>query len=414
MDKWLAKLALIILIIIGLGYLPFSDAVEVEGLYQVKIPVADQTPKTRWGAVLDGFKEILVRKSGSRQALSTSEVRQAYRKVTAYLQRFQYSTNNLPDNEHPYILQLDFEPRLIDELIQGAGMPIWGSNRPVTILWLATEQNFRREVIKEDLQPDSFSSLIMENAKRRGIPVILPLMDLEDELNVTISDIWGRFNSSVVTASERYAADSVVTGRISQLGENWQAKLSYINQGSEQLLDFSQATPELLMEALTDQLAELLCQKYCVVETVTSHQIRIQVSGVGNFANFKGVQQHLENLSSIRKVEVDKISATNVRFNIALLGDLQSVKDGIALANKLAVEEAPIVDPFKTVLADQPEVIDQQQTPMPLETMSSTEGEAVTNLLADDQSQQTDSQQIDLQPDVVAQEEVILYYRWLE
>lgn len=429
MFKLLAKIAVVTTLIISSVLSLDSMAIEVSGLYQVTVPVNDQTPKTRWGAFLTGFKEVLIRKSGSGRVLTTDEVRQAYRKVTAYVQRFQYASNEDKDAESPFLLQLDFEPRLIDELIQEAGMPIWGSNRPVTILWLAAEKDFQRNIVKQEELRESLSHMIMENAQRRGIPVILPLMDLEDELSVSISDVWGRFNSSIVDASKRYAADSIVTGRISQIGEFWQAKLSYINQDVERQMEFEAESEEALMATLSDQIAENLCQKYCVVQEVVSRMIRMQISGVGNFANFKKVEKYLSDLSSIRKVEVDRIAATNVRFNVALLGDLQSVKDGVALGKYLIEESAPQIDPFdrhkqavqgdimhKDILLQSPVVDDVlSEEKLATQEIENTEGSLQgpdSNLGSlVDPNKQAANQDLNLP---LTPQDVILYYRWVE
>lgn len=419
MEKPLARL-ITIFCLMTLGLVNFNaHAIEVEGLYQVEVPVADQTAKTRWGAVLEGFKEVLIRKSGSRQVISAEESRQAFRKVTAYLQRFQYIPNTDENIQAPFLLKLDFEPRLVDELIQEAGMPIWGSDRPVTILWLAAEENFSRQILKDDAE-NSISALLKSNAKRRGIPIIFPLMDLEDELNVNISDVWGRFNNTVVNASGRYGADSVVTGRLAKIGEVWQVKLSYINQGDEQFLEFDVDSPELLSETLADHVAELLCQKYCVVETLTSHQISVQVSGINNFASFKKVQDYLQGLSSIRKIEVDKISATTVRFGATLLGDLQSVKDGIELGKKLIVETEPSIDPFAKPVAEIDDNFSLEEN-NELQPEGSSLPTEVGEISADNNNDLTNAlgssellNDLDGSPVSDDLQSVVLYYRWVE
>ena len=126
MNKRFAYIAALILLVFLFSANKPLHAVEVEGLYQIELPVSDQSSKQRWIAALEGFKEILVRKSGSRQVLSAYEVKQAFRKVTAYVQRYEYSNNDSADAKQPYTLLLDYAPRLIDELIQESGMPIWG------------------------------------------------------------------------------------------------------------------------------------------------------------------------------------------------------------------------------------------------------------------------------------------------
>ncbi|WP_444994251.1 DUF2066 domain-containing protein [Aliikangiella sp. IMCC44359] len=424
MNRLLGKITSALAIFACLAFCYSSQAVEVEGLYEVHVEVKNQSSSVRWKATLEGFKEVLVRKSGSEQVLSAYEVQQAYSKVTSYLQRYEYASNT-SSKELPFVLYLNFAPRLVDELIQEAGMPIWGSNRPISILWLAIEENFKREIIKQDLQEGSFSDLLTRHTKRRGIPVILPLMDLEDQINVNISDIWGRFNNPIVEASERYQADSIVAGRVTRLGEQWQVKLSYINQGNEKVLSFSESTLEMLVATLSNRLAELLCEKYCVVEAAESHKISLQISNIRNFNHFKRVQHYLENLSSIRKVEVDELVSTVVRFNVSLLGDIQSVKDGIELGKKLIEEPEPNYNLFaRTANQDVAnQNVANQDNRVKTEVSSSEklkenhQGALLENNTATDlENNANDSLSEPIKPTLESDstEPVILYYRWVE
>lgn len=242
------NLALILLLFFGC-FLTTVDAVEVKDLYLVKLPVAEQGKTALRKVSLEGFKEVLVRKSGSSAILQSEEVRRAYRKVTSYLQRFEYARQEDPE-ELSYIISLYFEPRLIDGLIQESKMPLWGSNRPLTIVWLAVEEGFERKIVVENSLDNSSFELLQANGLRRGLPIILPLMDLEDELVVSISDIWGRFPTAIETASERYAADVALYGRINQLGDLWVGKFSYLNQGNENAFDLESESKEALLGEL--------------------------------------------------------------------------------------------------------------------------------------------------------------------
>ena len=55
---------------------------------------------------------------------------------------------------------------------------------------------------------DDFSQL-------RGLPLVMPIMDLTDLSAVTITDVWGRFSQPVAQASARYMAEAVVVIRVS-------------------------------------------------------------------------------------------------------------------------------------------------------------------------------------------------------
>jgi hypothetical protein len=422
MALYLNKLVFLALLVsLTLNNIAYS--IEVEALYSVKVGVNDQTRQSREKATLHAFKEILVRKSGSREILSSYEVEQAYRKVTSYLQRYEYehvdedefNQNDLVTSDKSglgplikYELLLDFEPRLIDELIQSAGMPIWGSNRPLTILWLAVEQNFEREIIKDTAKTGSFSDILGKNAIRRGIPLLLPLMDLEDQLNVNISDIWGRFSLPIANASKRYAADSVLTGRISQQGTMWHAKLTFLTDDSEQPLELSAASSDNLIEIIADNIAELLCEKYCVVEAAERHQIIMQVSNIKNFASFKLLEKYLSGLSSIRQVKVSKLADQHVRLDISLLGDLLAVKEALSLSNKLVEEIAPESDVFELPIIDS---LNAKSVNGAMLVKDKAEESTLHNELTDSETINTALVQTNNDKPL---ESVQLYYRWIE
>lgn len=336
-----------------------ASAVEVKDLYLVKWPIAEQSKTARWKAALAGFKEVLIRKSGSQLILQSYEVQQAYSKVTRYLQSFEYSLQQDKDAEFPYTIALYFEPRLIDDIVKDAKMPLWGANRPLTILWIAVEEDFNRRILKDDtqvgiLQSDtkldsiqkdqSLSMSLKDSAIRRGLPIISPLMDLEDELVVSISDVWGRFPSTILQASQRYSADSIILGRIRKDGEQWQGNFSYLNQNIRSTFDISAEQPQQVIGQMVDKLAELLCEKYCVVEEVgKKNEVLMSVSSIYNFNKFKAAENYLNKLSAIKRTDVVKIDQHRVLFKLTLLGQVESLVEGIALSQQLQIDKQPKV-----------------------------------------------------------------------
>lgn len=315
-------------------------AVEVADLYLVKTPIAEQSKTALWKASLSGFKEVLIRKSGSRDILQSYEVQNAYSRVTSYLQRFKYSNQTDSSIEEPYIIELHFEPRLIDSLIQDSKMTVWGINRPVTILWLVVEDENSRSIIRETIEISELQQLITANATRRGVPVILPLMDLEDEMLVSMSDIWGRFPTTIREASKRYDADSIVYGRIRQDGASWVGQFGYVDDSEQQIFDLVEDNKENVISSLTDRLADTLCAKYCIVEQEGKKQeVYLELSDVSSFKQFKLAEAYLNGLSSIRRVELVAIDGQKASFKLTLLGQLESVIEGISLNQKMVARE---------------------------------------------------------------------------
>ncbi|MDQ7050536.1 MAG: DUF2066 domain-containing protein [Enterobacterales bacterium] len=220
-------------------------------------------------------------------------------------------------------------------------MPLWGASRPVTILWLALEDDFERQLVTSEEKHPAIVEAIHKNSLRRGIPVIMPLMDLEDELVVSISDVWGRFPTPIIEASKRYSADSIVFGRINKQAQIWVGRFSFINQNKEMRFEIESDDKTSLIQKLTNQLADKLCEQYCVVEeTGQKNEILIDIADVGNFNDFKSLESYLNKMSSIRSIRLVSIVGDRVLFQLTLLGQMDSVTEGISLSQRLIPVEA--------------------------------------------------------------------------
>jgi len=394
MYKIVIKFLLIIFSIIAVDL----KAIEVKDLYLVKKEVSGQGKSERWKATLSGFKEVLIRKSGSSSILDSYIVQKAYPNVNNYLLKFEYSSQIDNEVSSNYLVSLYFEPRLIDALIQESQFPLWGSNRPLTLLWLAIEEDSIRRIVSETNSHDSsILEQISTDSIRRGVPLILPLMDLEDELNVSISDVWGRFSSAVANASLRYSADSVLFGRIRYDSESWVGKFGYLNQDNQSTFELVEKTPELVISTLVDNAAELLCQKYCIVEeSGLKDEVLIDISDISSFSDFKQAESYLNSLSSISKIELIKVDEQHSLFKVTLLGGLESVVEDIALSQKMLPVEPK-----------QSESTNSDIENRKIELQNDIDSNSINNILNEDTEKGVDK--VDNQPEEMKQ----LYYRWV-
>ncbi|PCI71559.1 MAG: hypothetical protein COB38_05580 [Gammaproteobacteria bacterium] len=339
-------LALIILLMVG----NIAKAVEISNIYQVDIPVKEQSNNARWKASLEGLKLVLVRRSGSQRILNSNEASEAFKKVTSYLQSSQYSREEEVIDEYKYIISLYFEPRLIDELIKRANQSLWDINRPVSILWLAHEEvdqysTLYRRIITENENEIIINDLISKNSKRRGVPVILPLMDLDDSLLVSQSDVWGRFPEAIVEASNRYSVDSIIIGKIYQRSELWFGQFTYFNQSKNISFEYQSDNVDLIYKQMFDGLAETLCEQYCVTQTVSAgHELLIGIENITNFEIFQKIKNYLSDLSAVRQVDVVNIHQDEILFRLSLLSNEKVVIESLRLNRRLKFIEKPVVE----------------------------------------------------------------------
>ncbi len=73
--------------------------------------------------------------------------------------------------------------------------------------------------ILPDQSSDGWAAALRTQAQAMGLPVSIPLMDLDDNMAVNATDVWGRFADPILKASQRYGAEMVVLGKLTPDGK---------------------------------------------------------------------------------------------------------------------------------------------------------------------------------------------------
>ena len=76
-----------------------AQAVVVEDLYTVELPVADQTTSLRLETFSEAFKQVVVKVSGSDDALRNPAFKRPMERSARYVKQFRYINRSQGDNE---------------------------------------------------------------------------------------------------------------------------------------------------------------------------------------------------------------------------------------------------------------------------------------------------------------------------
>lgn len=206
----IAKLTVRGLLLLATLYLAGLKAAEVDDLYSATVEVDQQDRKARAEAAKLALQQVLVKVSGQTEILTSKHVQAELPQAFRYLSRYRFVT---PNNQLAYLA--DFNRTLVDELVTAAGYSVWDANRPQIVLWLAIDSfNGHQPYLLTDSHDSSLSNRVSQLAQQRGIPLILPLMDMQDSQNISFIDVWGGFDRRFKYAGERYAADMQVIASI--------------------------------------------------------------------------------------------------------------------------------------------------------------------------------------------------------
>lgn len=329
--------ALILLVILGFFTIP-GRAVEVTDLYETEVAVSGQGRTERHQAVRMALAEVLIKLSGNEQVALLPGIPELLGRSLQYLQQYRYRTEAagsgaLQTGEAQQWLWLRFNQAGLDKALHDINVPIWGRTRPSTLLWLAVEQRGQRSLFGGSDESELLDS-IASQAKRRGIPLLLPLLDLEDQQRITASDVWINFQDNILNASARYPGEAILVGRLLDLGDGrWQGRWS-LNLGG-QLHHWSHTG--LLDTALAygiEGTASTLAARFVRVPDSKPGELRILVRDIRNLADFARSERYLRALNGVTKVHAGQIDGDRILFAIKTRGDRQALLEAVRLSSR--------------------------------------------------------------------------------
>jgi len=343
-------------ITILLPYLIFMSgagaAIQMNQLYEAETVVEGQGVSERRRAFQDMLEEMVIRISGSREAVLFPTIIEALKKPDRFIQQYRYFQKTLekepslvqrgeqraeqiPDSIT--ILWVRTEKKAIINLLQKSGLPVWRDIRPATLVWLAVDYDGQRYLPGHD-DENPIREQMSQHADRRGVPLLFPLMDLEDQQKISFTDIWGGFSDAIHNASERYATEAMLVGRILQDRDGvWSARWNLYDTQGELQWQYSSEQVQELLGAGIDGLADRLGGLYSVFEGEQLHtQVLLDVSGVNSLQAYARVQQYLNTISVISEKRLVQLKDSQLQFRLELKGEISDLTQTFALKNVLA------------------------------------------------------------------------------
>jgi len=328
------------LLLVVLLCLPWLAPQAAPDLFESEVVVSDQTPAVRRTALQGALREVLVRVTGQQSVLAAESTQELLANPEQLVQQYRYFSEQ--QREPPLLkLWVRFDGAAIRQALQQQGLAYWGGERPDTLLWLAVEDRGRRYVVSADDSSDVHRA-VAAAARERGVPVLFPLMDLEDQTQVHFSMIWGGFFDKVLAASQRYNPQSVLIGRLNRSPSGgWTSRWELTVAGRPSSWSDSHQQLEVLARQGIDDVADILARQFSVAATGGDRgdATSIRVEGIETLAAYAQISNYLSTLTSVDGVQVSEVTPTAVRYALQLSGSPDNLKRTIAIGTVL--EPAP-------------------------------------------------------------------------
>lgn len=329
---YLRTAQIIWIVLCAAAFSPVAYSVEVSELYTAQVPLDPLKPEGRDDAYRAALNVVLARITGSIDAAESPLLAELFPNAARYVLQYR------PGEENTLWVSLD--GAAIESALRRAGQTVWGTDRPLTVVWLAVDWGQgEREIVgadDADRGPGAQRSIdrnrllrerLQDSAQQRGLPITFPLLDTADLEAISFSDIWGGFDERVLQASSRYGANAVLIGRIRPAAPQpyrWTFHL-----GSE-VREYSDEPAQLV-----NQLADLMVAEFAFAGNVPIETVTLTVSGIDSLAAYGTVQRIMEELNPVESFAIDSVTGNRIRYTVQVYGGADRLRRALLLSGKL-------------------------------------------------------------------------------
>ncbi len=324
--RLVACLALLLIMVAPPGVV---GAVEMTSLYTAEVPLDPDAVDPRPAAYRSALAEVLLRVSGSGVFSDPELFDLLFPNPASYVVQFRPGEDDT--------LWVRFDGNAVEDVLRRNGQPVWGSERPLTLIWLAVDWGQgQREVIGADdpeRRDDEARTIdrnrllrqrVLDVAERRGLPLAFPLLDSEDLARVTFPDIWGGFDELVVDASRRYEANSVLIGRI-RADSGQRNRWTYHFAGEQRAWT---GEPELIVNLVADMLAA----EFAIGGDATLRSVELSVAGINTVDAYGSVQRILSDLNVVESFVIALVEGDRILYRVEAHGGAERLARALRLS----------------------------------------------------------------------------------
>jgi len=287
--------------------------------------------------------QVLIKVSGNTEITQLDESKLLLKKTESLLSQYGYL--NYQGNRYFSVL---FDRSKINSALAVMQQPVWGATRPATLIWLIKDGHNGRKLLSDHFinnNKDSSLSFVLQNSQhQRGIDLQFPLMDLNDNLALTLSDVSGRFYDPIASASSRYGVNHFVAAHLKQkTADSWSLtwELVLFNLQSQQnevvVSETESGKKSVIVATMVNQIADYYAAKFAVLENQgDKFSQTVYVSGIGSLAQLSQLNKLLSNLYVVDSFKINAVKTSQVEIDININGGIVSFQNTLAAQSKVS------------------------------------------------------------------------------
>lgn len=302
-----------------------AEAVVLPDLYQINVPVAsEEEARLEKNTLLKrSFETLLFKMNPSPDILRLSSIAFASQNPERFIKTYTFVADPAPH------FQVSYDSNLIEALFKSAQLPLWGKNRPLCLVWLLLEGQ-TEGVISFESNPD-WGVELDQLSRKWGLPLVMPLLDLEEVSQISVQDITMGNMSVLKQAAERYSADANVIVRLQEISPDaWSADWALLLDNEKITWQQRAPTEKILLAEGLQTLALHLQKRYASTSGQSEAVIQIEVNQVTHAQEYAKLLQYLKGLPFIAAVQVQSVQGSQVILQLTPKDSIASLEQTFA------------------------------------------------------------------------------------
>ena len=318
-------------------------ALLVQGLYEQEIAVQDQGDAERIRAYREGLTAVILKITGEERHLGNAAVERAVRDAQSYVQEVSYRTDSTGP-EPRTLISVSFDSALVNQMLMSSGVPVWDRDRPAVLLWLSVQNaTGQRELLSADSEHPMLE-IVREFSRVRGLPVLIPVMDLEDRRNLPADVAWSLDEAAIRNASARYGADAILSGRLLESPNGdlvglWQ----FLFRGSAETFDAFERDLSVYTLGTLNQVTAQLASHFAFnsLEAPANSRVTVRVEGMDSATDYVNLMAYMDNLAVVDTVAAALLDGSGIELDVRLSSSPFLFTEFISLGRDLQPLEVP-------------------------------------------------------------------------
>lgn len=324
------------------------SAVEIGQLDEATIAVQSRSSAEKSDALKQALASVFVKNSGSPSVVMHPTVKEKIDSPEVLLIQYGYV---MVDDQ--LSLKASFDHQRVINTLRQADLPVWGAQRPLTLVWLTYNKEADIQILS-DSSNDELRANLMQDANNKGIPLMLPVMDLDDVMAISVTDIKGMFIDVISNASNRYDSDYFAVADIGLTGNSASYQLALydkkITSGIREPLVLHRGDAIDAQEAakqMVSLLADYHISQYAIASTGDSAEVNVSFVGINTMQKLVDLEKYLKQLSAVKGVVLSQYQQDTATYHLSLFSGIEDLQRLLDIDNRLSrIDSMGTVDSY--------------------------------------------------------------------